>query len=127
VPRKSPKPPLILIASASAKERRTVGAILGQAGLTALAVEDAKDAAKRVAANDASGVLVIDAGLLDALHDSQWRVLREHHPGLGVVVRVLIPRDGGSQRVDDRTYHVHPADHEGMQQAVRALAAARRG
>lgn len=114
-------PPLVLIAAVSSHERRIVESSLTKTGFTTLAVDDAEDAATELAANGASWVLVIDSGLLEAPHDSQWRVLRARHPGLGAVVRCLIPRANGSLRTDGKTFLVHPDDDEGMRQAVRAL------
>jgi hypothetical protein len=117
--------PLVLIASASPHERRVVGSSLKETGFTILAVDDAEDAGREVvSANGFSCVLVIDSGLLEVCHDSQWRDFRVRHPGLGTVLRCLIPRDSGIQRTESRTFVVHPGDLDGMQQAVRVLAVA---
>jgi CheY-like chemotaxis protein len=117
-------PPLVLIAGVSPHERRIVESSLKKTGFTTVAVDDAEDAATELAANGTSCLLVIDSGLLEATHDSQWRVLRARHPGLGAVVRCLIPRAKGSLRTDGKTFLVHPDDDEGMRQAVRVLAMA---
>jgi hypothetical protein len=115
--------PLVLIASASLHERRLVESTLERSGFTPVGVDDAEEAGRELAANGASGVLVIDSGLLEAAHDSQWRQLRTRHPGLGAVVRCLIPRVDGRDR---STLLVHPDDDEGLRRAVRMLAAASR-
>jgi hypothetical protein len=113
-----------LIAGVSLHERRSVESILKKTGLTTVVVDDAEDAARELAANGTSGVLVIDSGLLEAAHDSQWRQLRTRQPGLAAVVRCLIPRDKGSQRTNGNTLRVHPDDAEGLREAVRDLARA---
>jgi len=116
-------PPLILIASVSLHERRIVESTLKKTGLATVAVDDAEDAGRELSANGASGVLVIDSGLLEAAHDSQWRQLRTRYPGLGAVVRCLIPRAKRVQRTDGNTLLIHPDDDEGLREAVGVLAA----
>jgi len=100
--------PLVLIAGVSLHERRIVQSILKTTGLTTVIVDDAEDAARELSAE--SGVLVIDSGLLVAVHDSQWREFRNRHPGLGAVIRCLIPRAQGVQRADANTLRIHPDD-----------------
>lgn len=114
--------PLVLIAGVSLHERRSVESILKKTGLITVVVDDADDAARELAANGKSGVLVIDSGLLEAAHDSQWRQLRTRHPGLGAAVRSLISRGKGSQQTNGNTLLVHPDDAEGLREAVRVLA-----
>jgi hypothetical protein len=116
-------PPLVLIAGVSLHERRIVQATLEKTGFTAVVVDVAEDAARELSANGASGVLVIDSGLLQAAHDSQWRELRTRNPGLGAVVRCLVPRANASRRTNGSTLLVHPDDDEGLRQAVGLLAA----
>jgi hypothetical protein len=117
------EPPLVLIAGVSLHERRIVELTLKKTRFTTVAVDDAEDAARELAAKGAWGVLVIDSGLLDAAHDPQRRQLRMRHPGLGAAVRCLIPWAKGSQRTDGNTLLVHPDDAEGLREAVGALAA----
>ncbi|HXK22769.1 MAG TPA: hypothetical protein VMS55_08860 [Myxococcota bacterium] len=114
--------PLVLIACVSAYEHRAVESSLKKTGFTTVAVDDAKEAAKEFSANGASGVLVIDSGLLEAAHDSQWRQLRTLHPALGAVVRCLIPRARGGRRTDGNTLLVHPDDDQGLREAICVLA-----
>lgn len=116
-------PPLVLIAGVSLHERRIVESTLKKTGFTTVAVDDAEDAGRELSANGGSAVLVIDSGLLEAAHDSQWRQLRTRHPGLGAVVRCLIPRAIGVQRTDGNTLLIHPDDDEGLREAVGVLAA----
>lgn len=116
------QPPLALIAGVSPHERCIVESILKKTGFTTLIVDDAEDAARVIATGATAGVLVIDSGLLEAAHDSQWRQLRMRHPGLGTAVRCLIPRAKGVQRTDGSTLLVHPDDVEGLREAVCVLA-----
>jgi DNA-binding response OmpR family regulator len=115
---------LVLVASVSPYERRSVESSLKRTGCTTLAVHDAEDAARELAANGPSCVLVIDSGLLEAAHDAQWRRLRAHHATLRAVVRCLTPRANGSQRTDGYTLLVHPDDPKALRRALRMLAAA---
>lgn len=115
-------PRLVLIASVSPHERRGVESSLKSTGYTTVAVHDARDAARELAAGGELGVLVIDSGLLEATHDSQWREFRTRHPELGAAVRCLISRPRGSRRLDGNTLLVHPDDAEGLRHAIRALA-----
>jgi CheY-like chemotaxis protein len=115
--------PLVLVASVSPYERRSVQSSLKRTGFTTVAVDNAEDAVRELAANGVSCVLVIDSGLLEAAHDAQWRHLRARHSTLGAVVRCLVPRANGSQRTDGYTLLVRPDDRKALRQAVRALAA----
>lgn len=116
--------PLVLIASVSLQERHLVEAILKRAGLTTVAVDDAEDAAREILSNGTSSVLVIESGLLEAAHDSQWRQLRARHPEIGAVVRCLIPKTEDGRWTDGNTLLVHPDDDEGLRESVGVLAAA---
>jgi hypothetical protein len=116
--------PVVLIASVSRGERRLVEACLKRTGFDLLAVDAAADASAELTARGAApAALVIDAGLLEARHDGQWRQLRTRHPALGAVIRCLMPRADGSLRSDDRTFRVPPDDDAGLRQAVEALVA----
>lgn len=116
--------PVILIASASAYEQDRLGLDLEKTGWNLRGVEDAEEAARACAAHNGASVLVIDSGLLEMAHDPQWRVLRTRQPQLGAVVRCWIPRDG-IKRANDRTFLVHPDDHDGICEAIAALGASR--
>jgi hypothetical protein len=113
---------LIMIAGVSLYERCIVESVLKNTGFTAVAVQDAEDAERELAACGASGVLVIDSGLLEAAHDPQWRQLRIRHPGLGTAVRCLVPQAKGIQRQSQGTFLVDPDDDEGLREAVGVLA-----
>jgi hypothetical protein len=114
--------PVVLIASVSRVDRGLVETCLKQTGFDLLAVDAADDAAGELAARGAPpATLVIDAGLLEARHDGQWRLLRTQHPALGAVIRCLLPRADRSLRADERTFRVHPDDDAGLRQAVQAL------
>jgi hypothetical protein len=114
--------PVVLIASVSRGERRLVEACLKRTGFDLLAVDAAVDAAAELAARGAApAALVIDAGLLEARHDCQWRLLRTQHPALGAVIRCLMPRTAGSLRGGDGTFWVSPDDEAGLRRAVQDL------
>lgn len=112
--------PTVVIASASVQERRKLELALKETGWNLYQADTAGDAARAVAAGNGSCVLVIDSGLLQMNHDSQWRLLRERHPGLGAVVRCLVP-PGEIRRRDESTFLVHPDDEDGTCRAVRLL------
>lgn len=113
--------PLVLIAAVSSHERRAVESLLERTGLATRGVDDAVSALVEIAGNDRT-VLVIDAGLLEAAHDGQWRALRARHPALAAVVRALVPRGGGLHH-DGRTRVIHPDDEDGIRRAVCDLSA----
>ncbi len=117
-------PPIVLIASVSLHERRKVEAALKQTGFTCLGMDDARGAERELDAMDDPAVLVIDAGLLEAAHDAQWRELRLRRPELGAVVRRLVPDQKSVERWDSRTLVVPPGDAEGLRTAVDLLAVA---
>jgi hypothetical protein len=113
--------PLVLIASVSLHEGRLVQRALGTNGWTLLRVEDAAEAARRLDGGARRAVLVIDAGLLEAGHDAQWRSLRSQRPELGTVVRCLGPRPGTPRRAAGGTLEVHPDDADGICEAIQSL------
>lgn len=121
VPEKTHGGPLVLIASVSAHEGRAVERALASTGWRRRPVAAAEEAARAIDGDGRAGVLVIDAGLLEAPHDSQWRDLRSRHGGLATVIRCLNPEAGTPQWTDDRTLCVHPDDAHGVREAVRAL------
>jgi hypothetical protein len=114
--------PLVLAASVSATDRRSLEKLLIDARFEAQGIDGARDADGAISRHGGPWVLVIDAGLLGMTHDGQWRLLRERHPTLGVVVRCLVDRNLGPQRMDGHTFLVHPDHDEGLVKAVRALA-----
>jgi hypothetical protein len=117
-------PPIILIASVSLHERRRVEAMLKATGFTTVGVGDAREAERELEAMEGTALLVIDAGLLEATHDAQWRDLRLRRPELGAVVRRVVPDQKSVQRWDSHTLVVPPGEAEGLQSAVDLLAAA---
>jgi hypothetical protein len=113
--------PVVLIASVSLHEGRLVERALKNTGWILLRVEDADEAAREVDGGARGVVLLIDAGLLEAPHDGQWRDLWSRHPELGTVVRCLSPRSEPPPRTDGRTLQIHPDDARGMREAIRTL------
>jgi hypothetical protein len=115
--------PLVLAASASLYECRSLEQMLGSVGFSVRAVMCAKDARGQVAHQRGHCVLVIDSGLLEMTHDPQWRRFRARYPELGMVIRCWIGRDPGIQQTRARTFVVHPDHREGLLDAVRKLGA----
>ena len=115
--------PVVLIASVSPHESRLVERALSQSGWTLLPVDDAGRATRALDGGERNTVLVIDSGLLEMAHDSQWRVLRAHHPELRTVVRCLTPRTRSLESGDGRTLRVHPDDLQAMREGIRWLCA----
>jgi hypothetical protein len=115
--------PLVLVASVSRSDRHALEKLFGDARFEVRSIEAAGDADGAVSGHGGPCALVIDAGLLGMTHDGQWRSLRQRHPDLGVVIRCLIGSDRGLQRMDPRTFLVHPDYDEGLVEAARALGA----
>jgi len=113
--------PVVLIASVSPHDGRLLEGALKKTGWTLLRVGDAGDAARELDGGERRAVLVIDAGLLEMAHDTQWRDLRSRHPELGTVVRCLFSRPQPIHSAGARTFEVHPDDVQGMCAAVRSL------
>jgi hypothetical protein len=115
--------PVVLIASVSRHESRSVEGALSESGWTLLRVDAAGDAIREIDGGRRNTVLVIDAGLLETAHDPQWRVLRARHPELRTIVRCLTPRTRSLESADERTLRVHPDDLLAMREAIRSLCA----
>ncbi|MDH3685608.1 MAG: hypothetical protein OEP95_05250 [Myxococcales bacterium] len=118
------QPPLVLTASVSHGERRSLESTFKDAGLEAHGVDRANDADGEIAGHDGPSVLVIDSGLLEMPHDAQWRDLRKRHADLGAVVRCLVRGNPGAERTNERTFHVHPDHLEELISAIRTLGSA---
>ena len=119
--RLSELPPVILIASASAYERRRIRGKVAPTGWLVQDVSSAEEAARFCDGNRKAVILLIDGGLLAQTASPEWRAMRERYPEVGAVVRSLIPRGGGILRPDPFTILVHPEDSEGLQEALRLL------
>lgn len=115
--------PLVLATSVSLGERRALERAFRSAGFDVRTVACADDASNEISNHDGSCVLVIDSGLLEMSDDAQWRLLRAHNPGLGLVIRCWIQREPGVERTEARTFLVHPDHAEGLFEAVRSLGA----
>lgn len=113
--------PLVLIASVSPDEGRLLERGLKKTGWDLLRVEDAEDASRQLDGSDGRPALVIDAGLLQMAHDSQWRDLRSRHPTLATVVRCLVPRRPKPGGGLCGAVEVSPDDLQGICEAIRTL------
>jgi hypothetical protein len=114
---------LVLAASTSPYESRSLERTLGFAGFAVRAVRCANDAGDALSQCLGDCVLVIDSGLLEMDFDPQWRVLRASNPELGTVIRCWIARDPGIRQIQPRTFVVHPDCRDGLLDAVRKLGA----
>ena len=112
---------LVLIATASLDDGRDVERSLAKTGWSVRRVPNAPEAERHLNGGGAPAVLVIDSGLLEMAHDSQWRELRQSHPSLGAVVRCLVAREGGLRRRDATTLLVHPDAVSEMCQGIQVL------
>lgn len=119
--RVSPPPALVLIASFSVHDGRELERLLERSAWSVCTARDAGEAARACADHDGATLLVIDSGLLESRSDPQWRIFQKGRPGLGVVVRCLIPR-GEIRPVGKNTLCVRPDDEPGLLQALRLLA-----
>lgn len=111
----------VMIASVSMQEGRQLRTALERAGWDAVQLDGAGRAAREIAVFDRAAVLLIDAGLLQAIHDGQWRELRACHPDLGTIVRCLGNTLAQPDGADDTALTVHPDDLPGISQAIRRL------
>jgi hypothetical protein len=114
---------LVLAASASPYESRSLERVLGSAGFPVRGVMCANDAGDEVSHHRGSCVLVIDSGLLEMDFDPQWRLFRDSNPELGTVIRSWIEREPGIRQTQPRTFVVHPDHRDGLLDAVRKLGA----
>jgi hypothetical protein len=122
-PRREPdaEPLLVLAASVAVEDRRWVERTVKDGGYEVRGVADAGEAAERIDGNAGRCVLVIDSGLLEMAHDCAWRELRTRHPQLRVVVRCLIAREPGLQRMEAHTFLVHPDSADGLLEAMHSF------
>lgn len=111
--------PVVLIASVSRYERHRLELALKPTGWTLCGVDSVQEAERACSVHGAP-LLLIDSGLLEMPHDGRWRELRRRRPGLGAVVRCLVPLRE-IRRVDRNTFLVHPDDDEGICRALGAL------
>jgi hypothetical protein len=116
---------LVLAASVSVADRRWVERTVKDGGYEVRGVGGADEADEQIDGRAAARcVLVIDSGLLEMAHDGAWRDLRTRHPGLRVVVRCLIAREPGLQRMEAHTVLVHPDSAHRLLEAVDTFQAA---
>jgi hypothetical protein len=108
---------MILIASASAYERRRLRRELAE---TSWLLEDVNsaDEAARFFGDGKTLILLIDGGLLLETASPEWRRLRERYPKIGAVVRSLAPRGSGIIRDDPFTILVDPGNRDGLREAL---------
>ena len=112
---------LVLTANVSRRDRVQIERRLAREGFACRGVDDAARADDEISDQDGDCILIIDSGLLEMVHDAQWRMLLARHPQLRTVIRCLIAEDPGVERTDDHTYLVHPDAGEGLLEAVLAL------
>jgi hypothetical protein len=116
------EPTLVMIATVAPRDVVGLAVALNGAEFAIREVKGAHHADGEIDGFHGASVLVIDAGLLQMLHDPQWRDLRRRRPHLGVVVRSLIPRDPGFEYSEAGSLLVYPDNHEALLFAVRSLA-----
>lgn len=112
---------LVLAASVAVGDRRWVERTVKDGGYEVRGVVGAEEADEQIDGNARRCVLVIDSGLLEMAHDGVWRELRTRHPELRVVVRCLIAREPGLQRMEAHTFLVHPDSADGLLEAVHSF------
>lgn len=116
---------LVLLASVSDYERR--GLLrqldeLGHARFTLQVAPSAPECRKRIDTHPGRCALVIDAGLLCATHDPQWRDLLKDLGSVSVIIRAL-KKEGPPDSNDSREgpWWVDPDDRETLQALLRRV------
>ena len=116
---------LVLLATVSDHEREGLLRQLNELGHARFVLQvapNAPECRKAIDAHPGRCALVIDAGLLCATHDPQWRELMKDLGGSTVIIRAL-KKEGPPDSADGRDgrWWVDPDDRETLQAILRSV------